>query len=112
MYEIAEGVFRSSLTTNAYEPDEEVGGGVVQHVFRDDATVQAGLYRAPSGPGDPEFFVFEHEEAFLVLEGSVEIEIEDGPIFELHSGDMASIRKGVRCAWRERPGFKKFWVSV
>jgi uncharacterized cupin superfamily protein len=73
--------------------------------------MQAGLYWAPLGPGKPDFFEFPQDESFLVLEGSVEIEIEGGPVFELQAGDMASVRRGVRCAWRERPGFKKFWVS-
>ena len=112
MFEIAGGVFRSNLDTDAFEPDEETGGGVLHHVFRDDEEMQAGLFWAPDGPGDAAFFDFPRDEALLVLEGSVEIEIEGGPTFELHPRDMASIRKGVRCAWRERPGFKKFWVSV
>jgi uncharacterized cupin superfamily protein len=112
MFQIADGVFRSNLQTDDYAPDDETGGGVVQHVFRDDDKMRAGLFWAPMGPGTPEFFEFEHDEALLVLEGSVEIEIEGGPVFELQPGDMASIRAGVRCAWRERPGFKKFWVSA
>jgi uncharacterized cupin superfamily protein len=112
MLEIAEGVFRSNVDTNAFEPDEAAGDGILHHVFREDDEMQAGLFWAPDGPGQPAFFEFERNEAFLVLEGSVEIEIEDGPTFELRSGDMASIRKGVRCAWRERGGFKKFWVSA
>ncbi len=112
MFEIAEGVFRSNLDTDDYEPDEEAGGGIVHHLFRDDDRMQAGLFWAPLGPGQPEFFEFTQDEAFLVLEGSVEIEIEGGPVFELGPGDMASFRRGVRCAWRERPGFKKFWVSA
>ena len=112
MFEIADGVFRSSLETDDFEPDEEAGGGIVHHLFRDDEQMQAGLFWAPDGPGQPAFFEFPRDEAFLVLEGSVEIEIEDGPTFELRTGDMASIRKGVRCSWRERPGFKKFWVTA
>jgi uncharacterized cupin superfamily protein len=112
MLEIAEGVFRSNVDTNAFEPDEAAGDGILHHIFREDDEMQAGLFWAPDGPGQPAFFEFERNEAFLVLEGSVEIEIEDGPTFELRSGDMASIRKGVRCAWRERAGFKKFWVSA
>ncbi len=112
MYEIADGVFHSNLATDAFEPDEEVGGGIVHHVFRDDEKMSAGLFWAPDGPGQPEFFDFPRDEALLVLEGSVEIEIEGGPTFELKAGDMASIRKGVRCAFRERAGFKKFWVMA
>ena len=112
MLEIAEGVFRSDVNTDAFEPDEKAGGGILHHIFREDDEMQAGLDWAPDGPGQPDFFEFESNEAFLVLEGSVEIEIEDGPTFELRSGDIASIRKGVRCAWRERAGFKKFWVSA
>ncbi len=111
MVEVAEGVFRSNVDTDEYELDEEAGGGIVHHVFRDDDDMQAGLFWAPLGPGQSEFFEFTQNESFLVLEGSVEIEIEGGPVFELQVGDMASIRRGVRCVWRERAGFKKFWVS-
>jgi uncharacterized cupin superfamily protein len=112
MMQIADGVFRSNLRTAGYEPDAETGGGVVQHVFRDDDRMRAGLFWAPLGPGDPEVFEFDRDEALLVLDGSVEIEIEGGSTFELRTGDMASFRSGVRCAWRERPGFRKFWVSA
>jgi uncharacterized cupin superfamily protein len=111
VFEIADGVFRSTVKTDAFELDEEAGGGTLVHVFRDDE-VQAGVWCAPQGPGDPGFFEFERNETVLILEGSVEIAIEGGPVFELAAGDMASFRKGVRSAWRERPGFKKFWVAT
>lgn len=107
MLEIADGVFRSNTETDAFEPDGEMGGLV--HVVRGDDDVQAGLWQAPDGL--PPFEVeLDHHETVLVLEGSVEIEIEDGPTFELRPGDIASFRRGIRSTWRPEPGFKELWV--
>lgn len=107
MLEIADGVFRSNVDTDAFEPDDETGGLV--HVLRLDDDVQAGLWYAPDGL-DPFPVDLDHHETVVVLEGSVEIEIEDGPTFELRAGDIASFREGTRSTWRPQPGFKEVWV--
>ena len=45
----------------------------------------------------------------MVLEGSVRIEIQDGPTLDLSQGDMASMPKGAVTSWHPSPDFKEVW---
>lgn len=45
-----------------------------------------------------------------MLEGSVRIEIADGPTFELTPGDIASLPAGAATTWYITTPFKEFWV--
>lgn len=108
MPEVSDGVFVTKAGEETFQTDDEVGGSV--HVLRDDDDVQAGVWVAPDAPGEGTPFEFPHHETVYVLEGEVDIEIEDGPTLHLGPGDMASFRKGVRSTWRPQPGFKEFWV--
>ena len=49
-------------------------------------------------------------EVKIVLEGTLKIEIEDGPTLELEAGDMASIPKGTTAWWSISDGYREFWV--
>jgi uncharacterized cupin superfamily protein len=106
--QVTDGVWVSSTDSDDFAPDPEVGGTV--HVLREDDDVQAGIWHAPDDIGDPEVFEFPHDETILVLEGEVQITIEDGPTLHLKPGSIASFRKGVRSTWRPTPGFKEFWI--
>lgn len=108
MAEVSDGVFVTRAGEETFQADDEVGGSV--HVLRDDDDVQAGVWVAPDARGEGTSFEFPHHETVYVLEGEVDIEIEDGPTLHLAAGDMASFRKGVRSTWRPQPGFKEFWV--
>jgi hypothetical protein len=44
-----DGVYRSRTTTDAWEPDDEVGGSA--HTLFDDGATKAGLWRAGPGGG-------------------------------------------------------------
>jgi len=46
----------------------------------------------------------------LVLEGEARVEIEDGPVLELKTGDMACITKGVGDDLHLTFRFKEMWV--
>src|ERR1700734_4107838 len=88
------GVFVSSLSATAWEPDPEVGGEM--HVLR-------GARRACPAtlPG---------RETLLVVEGAARIEIDDGPVLELMVGDIASLPAGARTTWYLTTPFREFWV--
>jgi uncharacterized cupin superfamily protein len=88
------GVFVSSLSATAWEPDPEVGGEM--HVL-------CGGYGAES-------WTLPGRETLLVLEGAARIEIDGGPVLELTVGDMASLPAGARTTWYLTTPFREFWV--
>ena len=105
--QVADGVYVSSTDAEDYAPDPEVGG--LTHTLREDASVQAGVWKAPDDV-EAAPFEFPHDETILVLDGEVAIEIEGGPTLHLSPGSIASFAKGVRSTWRPGPGFREFWV--
>lgn len=106
--QIADGVWVSSTDAEDFAPDPEVGG--MTHVLRESEGLQCGIWWSPDDLQAPEAFEFPHDETIVVLEGQVEIQIEDGPTLNLKPGSIASFRKGVRSTWLPTPGFKEFWV--
>jgi uncharacterized cupin superfamily protein len=102
------GVFASNADTDEWEPDTEVPGSDV-HVLVDADGVQAGLTRFVQADA-PVPWTSSAREVFIVLEGSVRIEIEGGADLELRVGDMASLPKGLPTVWHVSVPFKEMWV--
>jgi uncharacterized cupin superfamily protein len=94
-----------------YEP--EIVDGVQVGEFRQVSTaaensLEAGLWR--TGPSTEDYF-FAADEVFLVLEGSVEIDLPDtGETVSLKAGDIGYFDAGTRSVWRFTEPFKKFVV--
>ncbi len=40
------------------------------------------------------------DETFYVLEGDVEVELDDGQVVRFGKGDLVTFKKGVKCVWR------------
>jgi uncharacterized protein len=94
-----------------YEP--EIVEGVQVGEFRQVSTaaensLEAGLWR--TGPSTEDYF-FAVDEVFLVLEGSVEIDLPDtGETVSMKAGDIGYFDAGTRSVWRFTEPFKKFVV--
>jgi uncharacterized cupin superfamily protein len=94
-----------------YEPDIVDGAQIGE--FRQVGTaaenaLEAGLWR--SGP-TTEDYLFATDEVFLVLEGSVEIDLPDtGETILMSAGDIGYFNAGTRSVWRISEPFKKFVV--
>ena len=67
----------------------------------------AGLWR--SEPGTFEY-TFATDETFLLLEGSVSIDVEGGETVDLEEGDMVSFSAGTKAVWHVHRASKKFFV--
>lgn len=106
--ELGPGVFVSSLSTDQWEPDPDVGGEV--HVLCTGVGVESGLSRYRDAPPDPIEYTLPERETLLVLEGEARIEIADGPTLELKTGDIASLPKGARTTWYLTAPYREFWV--
>jgi uncharacterized cupin superfamily protein len=106
--EVHPGVFVSETATDEWAADPEVPGSDV-HVLVDSDGVQAGLTRFLHADA-PVPWTSSAREVFIVLEGSVRIEIEGGVVLELGVGDMASLPKGLATMWHVRAPFKEMWV--
>jgi uncharacterized cupin superfamily protein len=101
------GVFVSSVSAEAWEPDPEVGGEM--HVLCSGHGAESGLSRfAEATP--PVRWTLPGRETLLVLEGAARIEIDDGPVLELTAGDIASLPAGARTTWYLTTPFREFWV--
>ena len=108
--------FVSSVDAHSYEPFplEDVKAGEpkpevawLRAEAEGDNLLYAGLFRAqPSTFG----YVYVGHETFHVLDGEVEIQLEDGEVINLRAGDIASFNKGDKCTWKITSPFKKFFV--
>jgi uncharacterized protein len=73
------------------------------------AALAAGLWR--SGPASYDY-LFEADEAFVVLEGAATITLpETGEIVDLVAGDVAYFSAGTRSQWSITQRFLKFVVN-
>jgi uncharacterized cupin superfamily protein len=99
--------------SNAEEYEPDIVDGVQIGEFRQvetaaDNALEAGLWRSQPAGVD---YVFEVDETFLVLEGSVEIDLPDtGETISMTAGDIGYFDAGTRSAWRITEPFKKFVV--
>jgi quercetin dioxygenase-like cupin family protein len=109
--EVHPGVFVSSVTTDEWQADPEIGGGAEEHVLFDAGTMRAGLSRfTKEADQEPPEWALPATQVLLVLEGEARVEIEDGPVLELKTGDMACLPKGAVTTWHLTLPFKEMWV--
>lgn len=106
--EVHPGVFVSNVSTDAWEPDPEVGGEM--HVLCTGVEVEAGLSRFVAGSDPVVRWTLPGRETVLVLEGAARIEVDGGPTVELRVGDIASLPSGAKTIWHLTLPFKEFWV--
>jgi uncharacterized cupin superfamily protein len=106
--DVGGGVFLSRVTTDDFAADPDVAG-TEQHVLYASDGPSAGMSRVTS-QGDPITWTLPQREFLLVLEGTAQIEITDGPTLELSAGDMATLPAGAETTWRVSVPFKEFWV--
>ncbi len=72
-----------------------------------EATLMAGIFT-----GQPSRFnyVFETDETFHVIEGSVTITLESGESVDLVPGDIVSFPRGAHAVWDIKQPLRKFFV--
>jgi ethanolamine utilization protein EutQ (cupin superfamily) len=103
-------VFVSKASTDAWEPDPDVPGTEMHQLVHADG-LWAGFTRY-AGAGDPVSWTLGHREVALVLEGSVQIELDDGTVLEFGVGDLFSLPVGVATTWHMSQTFKEMWVMA
>ncbi len=109
MADLGGGIYVSRVDSDEFEPDDEDGG--FAHMLFADGGAMAGLWKPdPEVSGAYAGLVLPARETIVVLEGSVQIEIENGPTLDLSVGDMASMPKGAVTTWHPSPDFKEVWV--
>jgi uncharacterized cupin superfamily protein len=102
------GVFMSRVATEDFAPDPDVAG-TEQHVLYASDGPSAGMSRVTT-EGAPITWTLPQREFLLVLEGTAQIKITDGPTLDLGPGDMATLPAGAETTWRVSVPFKEFWV--
>ena len=108
MNDLGGGVHVGNVENSEWEKDAEVGG-LVQVLFEDGAST-GGLWAAGPDPHVAAGHVLPARETIVILEGTVRIEIQDGPTLELGPGDIASMPKGATTTWHPSPDFKEVWL--
>jgi uncharacterized cupin superfamily protein len=104
--EIHPGVFVSSLTTDDWKADPEVGGEM--HVLVEANDGYAGMSRFHHTQ-TVEPWTLPVRETVVVLEGAARIEIEGGPTLDLRVGDMASLPEGAVTTWHLTLPYREIW---
>ncbi len=79
----------------------------------DNPSVHAGIWRVLDGEWDSDDneYEFPSDETFIVLEGRVVIQLENGTRYDLGPGDAASFAQGTRSTWDLTTPFRKFFVE-
>jgi quercetin dioxygenase-like cupin family protein len=109
MTDLGGGIYVSRVDSDEYEPDDEVGGFV--HMLFEEGETMAGLWKLGSDDsGGAQGHELPARETIVVLEGSVRIDIHDGPTLDLSEGDMASMPKGAVTSWHPSPDFREVWL--
>lgn len=106
--ELPDGVYVTSTSTDAWEPDPGVPGTEF-HVLCEADGVAAGMTRMLE-PGAPLHWTPEKRETICILEGRVRIEFEGGGELDLGPGDIASLQPGIPTVWHLTTPFKEVWV--
>lgn len=102
-------VYLSKASSQAWEPDLEIGGWA--HMLFDHGRTKAGLWRAEGTPNGASVEVaIPARETILVLEGSVRVAIDHGEPHDLRVGDMLSIPELSVVGWGPSPECKVFWI--
>jgi len=101
------GLFVSSLSTDAWEPDPDVGG--MMHILADVPGLQAGFTQYDTAPA-PISWTPPQRETLIILEGSARIEIAGGTTLALEAGGVASLPAGTETTWHITAPFREFWV--
>ena len=52
---------------------------------------------------------YPEDETFYVVEGEVEVELDDGQVVRFGKGDLVTFKKGVRCRWRVLKPIRKHY---
>jgi hypothetical protein len=100
-------IFASSLTTDEWEADPDVGG--LMHILCDLPGYQAGFTRYDIAPA-PVSWTPPQRESFVILEGAARIEIAGGVALELGAGEAGSGPAATETTWHITAPFREFWV--
>ena len=101
------GVFVTSLSTDDWEPDPDIGG--LMHILCDMPGLWAGFTRFDENP-PPVSWTPPQRETFMVLEGAARIEIAGGATLHLEPGAVATLPAGTETTWHITAPFREFWV--
>jgi len=109
------GPWQTHVDAEGWEPMELAGVivGEVHSLRTDDGErpYEAGLWRVLDNLPAPFAYDFGQNETIHVLEGTVVIHVEGGPVLELGVGDIASFAAGSRAVWRiSQTPFKELFV--
>lgn len=108
--EVAPGVFMTKASSDEWGPSSPATAGELLMLCAG-VGLHAGIYRSVPGMTPPRLeWTAPSREVKIVLEGTLKIEIENGPTLELQAGDMASIPKGTTAWWSISDGYREFWV--
>ena len=106
--EIKPGMFVTPGATTEWIDDPEVPGSSM-HELVHDGPIWAGMTRIEDAP-EPMPWTPQQREVFVVLEGALRIEFDDGSDVSLGVGDMATIPAGLHTTWHVTTPYKEMWV--
>ena len=114
---VLSNIAKSQVGTQAYEPyngfDAVLAGNPAARVaWLRTESGGAGVLFTGMFTVEPSTFryTFSGDESFHVLDGDLDIAVDDGDSVTLRPGDIASFPKGARSTWTVRAPLRKFFV--
>ena len=52
---------------------------------------------------------YDEDETFYVLEGEVEVTLDDGEVVKFGKGDLVTFKKGTKCTWKVKKAIRKHY---
>lgn len=98
--------FEVFLTADG-EPAGEVAW--LRNTSRDGRTYKAGMWKA--GPSSCPYY-FAADETFVMIEGVLDIELEDGTKLSFGPGDTGSFQLGTRSTWTVKEPVVHFFIQT
>jgi uncharacterized protein len=106
--------YRSSTAVQVYEPfsnDGATAGEVawLRKSGSEGSTLRAGMWRCEKMTFPYPFLV---DETFVMTEGLLRVELEDGTSWDLGRGDTASFLKGTKSTWTVLEPVLHFFIQT
>jgi uncharacterized cupin superfamily protein len=106
-------VFASQISSTVFEPYPVGKVHTLRHASLAGGEMWSGVWHvSPAELPAGSMHESRHHETFHILEGTLLLEVEDGPTLELGPGSIVALAQGTRARWTVLTNVTEFFVYV